>query len=254
MENSGQAVLLLLVVVVVALGLGLSVMSQSTSDIRITEQEQEAARAFSAAEAGIEAALKNVSIAGGSLDIEGIPVEYSVTGQDFLQGRFSENEPAQIILAGSADTLTVKWADKNNPQENPGNCSGVQAASGQTAASLLISIIDSSYQVRRLALNACSLSSSNNFTDVATAGGGNYLRKYSLPVLAADRQVRITPVYNLTTIEVTAAGSLPNQSYLISSAASAPSEETKAIEVTRSEPAAPPLFDYVLFSGGSLVK
>src|SRR3989338_10527364 len=105
--NKGQAVLLILLVVAVALGLGLSIISQSTTDVRISQQEQDAARAFNAAEAGIETALQDISVIGGSLTIDSIPVEYTVTGKDFLEAKFNENESAQVILDGTANTLTV---------------------------------------------------------------------------------------------------------------------------------------------------
>ena len=252
--NNGQAVLLILLVVAVALGLGLSIISQSTTDVRISQQEQDAARAFNAAEAGIETALQDISVIGGSLTIDSIPVEYTVTGKDFLEAKFNENESAQVILDGTANTLTVEWVDKNSGEENPNNCTGVSAASGQTASSLLVSVIDNNYQVRRYGFYACALSASNNLTDVVQAGSDNYLRKYQLAIAAADRLIRIRPLYNLTSLRVTAANPLPTQAYQINSSAQAPTQEAKAIEVTRLEPGTPSIFDYVLFSGGDLVK
>lgn len=241
-----------MLVVAVALGLGLSIMSQSTTDIRISQQEQEAARAFSAAEAGIEDALKDITVGSGNLTVDGIDVNYEVTGQDWLGGQFKENESAQVLLGG-ANTLILEWVDKNNPTENPATCVG---KTGEAPASLLISVINSSYQVRRFGINACSLNSTNNMTNVATAGTGRYLRKYTLAgILAADEIVRIRPLYNLTSLRVTAVNALPDQAHLISSKAQIETtKEAKAIEVTRLEPATPSIFDYVLFSGGNLVK
>ena len=254
MKNSGQAVLLILLVVVVALGLGLSIMSQSTTDIRLSQQEQESARAFSAAEAGIEDALKQITtVALGlpqSLSIDNIPVNYTVTGQDWLAGQFKENESAQVILNGSANTLTLEWVDENSPAENPSTCVG---KTGQAPASLLITVVNSSYQVRRYGVNACSLTTSNGLTDIAADGSGQYLRSYDLEITAADQLVRIRPLYNLTSLRVTALNPLPNQAYLVNSSAQTTTEEAKAIEVTRLEPATPSIFDYVLFSGGNLV-
>ncbi|MDZ4229008.1 MAG: hypothetical protein U1C50_02015 [Patescibacteria group bacterium] len=258
MKTKGQAVLLILLVVAVALGLGLSIISQSTTDVRITQQEQESARAFNAAEAGIEDALKQINTVALntplSLNVDDIPVAYTVSGINFLEAKFNENESAQVILEGTNNTLTLNWVDSNNSEENPGNCSDVSAASGQTAASLLISVINSNFEVRRLGINACSLNSSNNLTDVATAGTDQYLRSYNLNVLATDKLVRIRPLYNTTSLRVTASTPLPNQAYLVDSSAQTETQETKAIQVTRLEPATPSVFDYVLFSGSDLVK
>ncbi len=251
MKNSGQAVLLILLVVAVALGLGLSIMSQSTTDIRISQQEQESARAFSAAEAGIEDALRAITVGSGNLTVDGIDVNYEVTGQQFLEGQFKENESAQVILDGTANTLTLEWVDEGSPTENPLTCVG---KTNEAPASLLITVINASYQVRRYGINACALNTSNNLDDVADPGSGKYLRKYDLSLVAGDQLVRIRPLYNLTSLQVTAANALPNQAYLISSSAQIETtKEAKAIEVTRLEPATPSIFDYVLFSGGNLV-
>ena len=244
MKSSGQAVLLILLVVAVALGLGLSIMSQSTTDIRMSQQEQESARAFSAAEAGIETALQNVSVTGGNFYVDEIPVEYTVTGQQFLQGRFPENGVAQVILDGNVNKLIIEWVDEGKQlpgEENPGDCIGVTAASGQTAASLLISVIDSSYQVRRVGINACVLRYTNNLEDISDSADLPYLRRYELGIDSGDQLVRIRPVYNSTSLQVTADPDsfdpLPDQAYLISSSAQIETtKEAKAIEVTRLEP------------------
>ncbi|MBU2052297.1 hypothetical protein KKH13_03795 [Patescibacteria group bacterium] len=258
MKTKGQAVLLVLLVVAVALGLGLSIISQSTTDVRITQQEQESARAFNAAEAGIEDALKQISTVTlnepQSLTVDSIPVDYTVSGRDFLETQFNENETAQVILGGINNTLTLEWVDSSSGEENPGNCSGVSAASGQTAASLLISVINSNFDVRRYGLNACSLNASNNLTDISAGGSAQYLRTYDLVTTSSDRLVRIRPLYNKTSLRVTASTPLPNQAYLVDSSAQTETQETKAIQVTRLEPATPSIFDYVLFSGSNLVK
>jgi hypothetical protein len=47
---------------------------------------------------------------------------------------------------------------------------------------------------------------------------------------------------------------LPAQFYTINSEASTDSLETKAVEVTRTHPYPPSIFDFVLFTQGSLVK
>lgn len=53
----GQALLIIVLVMAVALTIGLSVIARSITDIAISQKEEEAAKAFSAAEAGVEQAL-----------------------------------------------------------------------------------------------------------------------------------------------------------------------------------------------------
>lgn len=250
----GQAVLIVLLVVAVALGFGLSIISQSVTDTEIAGHSEESARAFNAAEAGIENALGNLTIGTYNIDVgEGenlINVNYEVTGEYSLEAVYQENETATVVLGALPDTLTIEWTDRNSPQENPGNCVGVTAASGQTAASLLITVIDSSYGITREGWNACDLG--DDFTYVADPGSGSYLRQKTLAV-GANSLVRIRPIYNQAQIRVTGAN-LPIQAYDIDSRAQSPTLEAKAIQVSRTVPAVPAIFDYVLFSGTNIVK
>jgi len=257
-RQSGQAALIVLLVVAVTLGFGLSIISQSTTDIKISQHEQEASRAFSAAEIGIETALQNISSVtlgeSQNLSVDDVDINYTVTDKNTLDGVFNENETAQIILGGTNNTLTVEWVDSTSDIENPGNCSGVTAESNQTAASLLITVIDNADQMVRYGVNACSLNGSNGMEDVSDAGGGNFLRTYDISVTANDVLARIRPIYNQTSLRAFGATELPIQTYVINSQAQAETQESKAVEVTRNEPATPSIFDYVLFSGSSITK
>jgi hypothetical protein len=249
--KKGQAALIVLLVVAVALGFGISIISQATTDIRISQQEQEAARAFNAAEAGIEEALKALSVGSFILPVDEIEVEYTVTGETYLEGMFKENEAVQVRLGG-ANTLRIEWVDTGSEVEDPGSC---VATSGQAPASLLISIIDNSNQIRRVGWNACGLNGDNGMLDVGGAGDDPYLRRSDLEVYVDDSLVRIRPVYNRTSLKVTGiVEDLPIQAYSIDSEAQTPTLEAKAIEVTRTEAATPAIFDYVLFSGTNIIK
>jgi len=251
----GQAVLIVLLVVVVALGFGLSIISQSITDTEIAGHSEESARAFNAAEAGIEDALGNLSslVIGDNYTLikDGVDVTYSVSGDSFLEGVYSENDTATVVLDG-ADTLTIEWVNSGNTQENPGTCNGV---SGGAPASLLITVINNVNQIGRYGLNACDLDSVNGMTRVGVSNGTEgYLRQYLLAVAASDELVKIRPIYNQAKIRVTGAPSLPVQVYGIDSRAQSPTLESKAIQVSRTVPATPAIFDYVLFSGINIVQ
>jgi len=252
--KQGQAALIVLLIVFVALGFGLSIISQSTTDVKISQQEEEASRAFNAAEAGIEEALKDITIGSFPLTVDDdIEVNYTVTDQTYLEGVYEENESAEVTLGGVNNTLTINWVDSSSNDENPNNCTGVSAESGQTAASLLITVIDNANQISRVGLNACSLSGDNGMTDIS-ATGGDYLRSYGLDVTANDVKVRIRPIYNRVSLRVSGSTPLPVQTHLIDSTAQTLTQESKAIQVSRTEPATPSIFDYVLFSGTNIIK
>jgi hypothetical protein len=57
--NSGQIILILILITVVGLTIGLSLISRTITDVRISSQIEQSSKAFSAAEAGIESALKS---------------------------------------------------------------------------------------------------------------------------------------------------------------------------------------------------
>lgn len=243
-QQQGQAVLIVLLVVAVALGFGLSIISQSVTDIEIAGQSEESARAFNAAEAGIEEALQNIAIGSNTMMIdEDITVNYSVGGENSIEGVYRENETATVILGQDAITLMVKWADENS------NCDGAE-----TPASLLISVINSDYTITREGWNACELD--NDFINVTDSGGPGYFRQKTLFV-GANALVRIRPIYNQAVIRVEGSDSdnlLPVQTYAIDSQAQSPTLESKAIQVSRTIPATPSIFDYVLFSGANIIK
>lgn len=235
--------MIVLLVVAVALGFGLSIISQSVTDTEIAGHSEESARVFNAAEAGIESALGNISAIVGlgqqtipvGEDENRIDVNYEVTGQDFLEGDYSENDIATVVLGTLPDTLTIEWGE-----------------SCPLAASLLITVIKSDNQIERYGWNACDLA--NDFTNVSDPGSVGYLRQKTL-IVGANALVKIRPIYNQANIRVTGTGNLPPQAYNIDSEAQQPlTLEAKAIQVDRTEPATPSIFDYVLFSGTTIVK
>lgn len=65
-KQKGQAILILILVMTVALAIGLSIVQKSLVDVSTSSKVEQSSRAFSAAEAGIETALRSVSNASCS--------------------------------------------------------------------------------------------------------------------------------------------------------------------------------------------
>ena len=237
---------------IVILTIILSLASRSITDIRISEDEKEALRAFSAAEAGIEEILKNISLYVGKTD-EGVVVgdlEAKVTVAETGEGAtqtIEEGEVMTVLLAGASpgtSQLTINWIDTSQGEHtNP--------------ASIDISIYDSNARVTRYAYNPLGSSISNDFTAAGNAGDLPYHSKQTITVnVSSDRLARIRTHYGKATIRVSSNGNLLAQQYDITSQAVAEGEDARKISgliVTRTVPVLPPIFDYVLFSGsGSL--
>ena len=209
-----------LLVAAVALSFGLSIVAQSTTDARISRSENESARTFNAAEAGIEKALENLAAGSGTIpNVGGLAVNYDVSSQNYLDGNYKENETAQVILGSHPASAAVSIT-----------CAA-------PADLEIITINKSNYEVKK-AIQACD----SNAQCFALTDRFEWL-------------MRLRPLGSGTDIRVIGESyDLPPQIYQVDSRAQSPTLETKAIQVTRTEPALPPIFDYVLFSGSSLVQ
>jgi hypothetical protein len=111
-NSSGQAVLLVLLGMAVVLTLVLSVVSRSVTDISITTRDEDSARAFSAAEAGIE----NLIIGGpweGSLET-GISYNAGVSSYGKSQNFFNLGDIEKYY---SGETATV-WFVSHDADDN----------------------------------------------------------------------------------------------------------------------------------------
>ena len=121
------------------------------------------------------------------------------------------------------------------------------------SAAMVISIIDSHYNVTRYS-SKCNSALSAPFATVATVSGKC---QQDVDVTSTDRIMRVRPMYADTSISVssnTAGHELPVQSTIVTSTGKS-GETERTVQVERTVPVAPAFFDYVLFSAsGSLAK
>lgn len=105
MNEKGQVVLILILVMTVALAIGLSVIQRSLSDVATSTKVEQSSRAFSAAEAGLEQAIRlDDSVFGFDLDessrVEGVTknnVPDTAQALEYLP--IGKEEIAQVWLA-----------------------------------------------------------------------------------------------------------------------------------------------------------
>ena len=237
-SQSGQIILIVLLIMVVLLTIGLALVVRSVTDIRISTETKESTRAFSAAEAGIEEALRQTSLAGWSLseEIGDVSVEVSVTETNAFETTIGVDETAEVNLNGYSNKIKVSLNTDN--------------------AALIIALITpkgpNDYQIQRWALKK-----GNDWTDCKpaefTSGSSVTI---SVPSGAGEKALRIRALCGDTNVEVEAleGATLPAQSYLIRSQATGEGGESRAVEVIKYLPALPAIFDFVLFSDGDLIK
>lgn len=107
-RNGGQVLLITLLVLTFALTVAISLIARTTTDISITNQNEDSAKAFSAAEAGIEVGMSTSADSSQSFTTG---AKYNVAVTD-LGGSAGVLAYPKIILPGSVQTVWL--ADHND--------------------------------------------------------------------------------------------------------------------------------------------
>lgn len=270
--QKGQALVILLLVMAVVLTIGLAVASRSVTDIRLSYQQEESTRAFSAAEAGIEAAL--LGEGSGSQTVG--QASYTLTVEDYASGVTEFVFPD--TTAGEAVTV---WFVGHNPAGDPvldcsdGNCyTGSEArfcwgtAGGTDPALELTFVYDrlGTFEVARRGYDAQAGRTAGfsppapgqslggiSFSHCATVDFANLITNFSATRLLFG-QAKL--LYNNQAHRLGVAGegaNLPAQGRTITSLGQA-GEASRRIEVFQGFPEPPAIFGYSVFSGSDLNK
>ena len=270
--DEGQIVLILVLITVVGLTIGLSLISRTITDIRISSQIEQSSRAFSAAEAGIETALRgNIAIGPtGTINLEGASANYKVR----QLGGNTDDYNTPLTEVGSNQTL---WLVDHNP-DNSINESGysypvnsiLEICFGSVPGSdpaVLVSIFykdGNEYKVAKKAYD--SVSRSNGFMMADVLGGyceGKFpFRKLIIPSTDADSTtddfeidpasiflfLRLQPIYSATAFTVSPQSILPVQGRIIDSIGQTETGVVRKIQVVQGYPVLPALLDFTFFS------
>lgn len=208
-----------LLIGLVVLTIGLGVASRSITDIKLSRQEEESARTFNVAEAGIEELLKEADLTPFLAN----PQEGPVEGTD-IQRSITVEDVSTAISLGKAQVLEI------NTRDFTGDIY-LKPASAVTMAVMVYHQEGNDYSVRR-----------------EMHDGETWITGIS----EEDKFVRVK-VYGATDLTVYGED-LPPQAFKITSRAQAPVGETRQVEVERTAPGLPSIFDYVLFSGDKLIE
>lgn len=262
MQNNlpnGQIGLLLLVIMGVVVALVMSIASRSLSDTVLSRQERESSAAFSLAETGVEKAMEALSqgtvpTATSYSDTSGLVTGNYAVSPTTSYGLFvREGETAHLDLSTFVSNLHISWTKKSDKAENITTCT---AGSMMSPAAIEISAITPTSVSRSYYNPSCGSPEANGFLS-SDDGGSEYLStvpiSYTVPSDAIA--LRIKPIYAGATIAVSSATGieLTDQLYLIQSKASG-GDAQKEIEVKRGLEAPPSIFDFAVFSMGTIVK
>lgn len=288
MLPKGQAVIIVLLIMVVALTVGISISLRSTKNIRISTRTEESQRAFSAAEAGLEAILSGggPSVSGDLSSGGTQQIKYSATKTHYGDG-LNFVVPADIARDDTQQVWLVSHVE--NTVEITDDCSGtdlfkrcyqnntINVCWGNTVnvdvpalEATLVYKEGGIYKIRKYAYDPDQATRLNNFS-VSSLNAGNcdagvYYSQLSFPIiniLSGDRYLalRLRLLYNTNKqkIAVRSTGSdLPYQGELFDSTGTvhitASETEVRSLEFKKSYPYLPGIFDFALYSGSDISK
>ncbi len=270
--RSGQMVLIVILIMVIALTVGLSMISRTSTDVRMTGQFEDSARAFSAAEAGIEQALKSNASSTFSLPdgtqvttnfqpISGTSAVYSVPAASTRVGTV-----ATVFLTGHAADGTLDFSTAY-AQPTVTICYTPASTEIPALEAIVYYKTGAEYRLFRWATDpvaATDRGQFNGFAAQAAVPGGCGLSGtvYAFPLTvipvagAQPAFVRIKSYYADASVSIAPAGgaALPRQGDQIDASGVAPGGVTRKITVIRQYRAPSSYFDHVIYSQNAFVQ
>ncbi|MBI2616853.1 hypothetical protein HYW55_01810 [Candidatus Gottesmanbacteria bacterium] len=270
--QKGQVVLLLVLITVIGLTIGLSLISRTVTDVRISSQIEQSGRAFSAAEAGIESALRSgtSNVTSGNVSLPGASASYSVSPVS-VSAATSYHLP--LTATGKSQTLWLMAHDDATGALDESNyydfTNGIDVCWGSdssTVPALLVTLFykDSTgdYSIAKAAFDANASTRGNGFSPLSLneippgtycQGGYSYRKSltYSAFGLSGSLKaiaLRMKPWYADTKIGVLPGASLPTQGNVITSLGQSETGVVRKIQVIQGYSALPEVFDFSYFS------
>ena len=269
-KNSGQIVLILVLITVVGLTIGLSLISRTVTDVRISSQIEESGRAFSAAEAGVENALKVINVLPigptRSITLNNASADYSVSD-------IGGNSSLYTFPLTEANSSQLLWLVNHNSNGSLGTefyptdktidiCWGTTGNNSALELSLYYKT-GTTYKIAKSAYDP-DIARGNNFNPADKVGNycnSSYLYKHAFNFIAdfgVDASdvllaLRMTPVYENTSIGVLPAATvnLPVQGNQINSVGKSSTGVVRKIQVNKTYNMLPGLLDFALYCESS---
>lgn len=269
----GQVLLISLLVLSIATTVALSLIGRSTTDVTISNQISESSRAFSAAEAGIEEALKT-GVGTGGAQVLTAGVTYNVSKAD-IGGTAGAYVFPKKVSRGTTETM---WLVSHNADgtlaETPTYtaagidvCWSSETTTPAMIASILYKTAGGQYRVAKGAYDPdATRAATNKFSPPTATSGGcgagtgtTYKQTVTFgsftPLInpASDTllMLRLQPVYADVSLAINASGALPLQGNRLESTGTSETGLTRKIVVYREFRSPPSIFDSVIYSQGS---
>jgi len=273
-KEKGQTLLIILLVAVVILAGGLVLIPYYFK----ISQQKESAQALSAAKVGLEKALESnpteeISVNIGQITVKIKPQEQGGKRLFDLGGlKFASGELANVRLIGhtaegeldpsesfpSNGKITICWGEGDMVENDNPSALEVSLVYKDRADYKVVRAGFDPKVGRTVGFEGVDDSDGGNCGSLAFAKNINLASgTFALPQKAIPYLLRLKLLYNTEAqpLAVSADNNLPNQGKCFDSVATVtPSNITRKIRQCQFFEAPPVLFDYVLFSGGSLTK
>lgn len=243
-QHKGQVALVLVLIMTVVSALAVSMASRSTIDTKIQETETESVQALLYAQTGLEQLIMNP--------------QDSVSDANYSAVRTDEgSESLEVDQVKTGSTLELNLVDANFVALTGFSVSWSPVTSGEQPA-VFISVIENTGEITDKAFDYGGL---NGFTAASDGSGGYAKSSGDISVASGVSKVRITVLGApalLKVVPVGAGASFPSQLKSIKSIGTVQSAD-KAVKygLQYDESTAdnvPAVFDYALFSGGSIIQ
>ena len=245
-RQNGQVLLLVVIAMTLALTVGLSLASRTISNLKISKQNEESQRAFQAAEAGIENAIKNLSTTqiNGTFDVSGggsganyvTTVDSSTSkgtsfvlnngntvtqdiGMDVWLSTYSQT-PAANYASPYTGTVTIHWGSTSQT-----SCNGTGASIKPALEVMIISANPDvkNPKITKYLFDQCGtartggVTSSDVSTTPVTIQNTTFNNTVSIAVVSGFIG-RVIPLYNSSVVATESTGiGLPQQGSVVTS-------------------------------------
>lgn len=261
MSRSGQITILVLLLSLLGLTTALSVASRSLSDLKQVTQVDVGTKAFAAAEAGLQYGLNQLSTGGpitGSVAIPGATVNYQI-----------DTSVGNIATIPSVTVDDVNQLDLSAVTSNTKSFDIFWQGNGQIEAIVL----DKNNIIRRFIFNAYGTSGHGFSSGISTTDTANCpsscLTGYSgytsctgdnVDFQSNDKLLRIKALTNSTPVLVCALNAgksqinMPTPIIIVTATATTTNGTVKKVQAAKFPPTLPAIFDYALYTNGTIVK
>lgn len=269
--HRGQVLLITVLVLSIGVTIALSLIGRGVTDVSMSRNLEESARAFSAAEAGIEEALRTGTvITEARVYVPGVKYQSSVLDIGGTTGSYTlpTTGVGQVESVWLVDHATgTNTIDETKPYTGTSInvCWTPPSTPGGAVPAVEIALyykVGGAYLVQRGAYDPDSVARpSNNFSAVTQINGSCgtvanvYRQSIAIPA-GTPLLLRIRPFYAATTITVAPVGAdiiLPKQGTEITSTGTTDGGVSRKIVVKRQYPWPAGIFDYGVYSQDSFV-